>query len=456
MGKRFDFEYIVIGGGAAGTTAALKLAKNKRKVAIIEQNKWGGASTVSRDVPQRALFSFSHLYAQAVAGTKFGISSATLRYNYPSVLHWKERAVVKASPKKKDLETAGVVCLKGKAHFTGTNDIAVGDAQISANKFIIATGAEMAEDGISGLDNVNYLTPATALSIERPPRAVLVVGGGASGCEIAQYYAELGAKVVIVELSSRLLPKEDIEVGEVMEQFFAKKLGVKVFTSTRVIALEKDKNAKKVIFMHGGQEKAVRVETVVLATGSKPATDLGLQNAKVSFDKTGIVVDRALQTSARNIMAVGDVIGGDSSTERAIYTAEIAVQNLLERNKTFVNFDGFMRVVETDPKIATVGLTEDALAKRSKKYKKVVVPLSAVQASATTDNRIGFLKLLADHQGKLVGATAICPEAPEILQEAALIIRHKLPLVEIASTPHVTGSWTELLRVAAKQLIAKK
>ena len=455
MGKRFDFEYIVIGGGVAGIAAAMKLAKAKRKVALIEQNKWGGTSINSRDVPQKALFNFSHLYASAISGSKFGISSTNLRYNYPSVTHWRDSAIAKSTPKKKDLEEAGIVCLKGKAHFVGPNDVAVGDGQISANKFIIATGAEMAENGISGLDSVPHLTPETALTIERPPKAVLIVGGGASGCEIAEYYAELGAKVVIVEMRSKLLPREDAEVSELIEQYFDKKLGIKVFTKTKVLALEKDKHSSKVVFSRNGSERAVRVETIVLATGSKPATDLGLPNAKVSFDKTGVAVDRTLQTSARNIFAIGDVIGGNSSTERAIYTAEIATMNMLERNKTYINFDGFMWVTDTNPQIVSVGMTEKEIAKKTKKYKKVLVPLSAVQASITSNFRIGFLKLIADNQGKLISATAVCPNAEEVLQEAALLIRHKLPLTQIASTPHPTGSWTELLKIGAKQLLSK-
>ena len=456
MGKRFDFEYIVIGGGVAGTTAALRLAKAKRKVALIEQNKWGGAGTTSRDVPQKALFSFSHLYARAVAGNRFGISSANLRYNYPTITHWKDKAVENATPKKKDLEAAGVTCLKGKAHFVGTNDVAVGDGKISASKFIIATGAEAADNGISGLDTVKYYTPATALNIERPPKAVLVVGGGPSGVEIAQYYAELGARVVIVELSSRLLPKEDEEVGQLMGQFFSRRLGIKTFANTRVTALEKDKNGNKVVFMHNGQEKSVRVETIVLATGSKPALDIGLQNARISFDKTGLVVDKMLQTSARNIYGAGDVLGGDSSTERAMYTAEMAVSNMIGRTKTYVDFSGFMRTVDTDPQIATVGMTEDELAKRSRKYKKVLIPLSAVQASITSDNKVGFLKLMANGQGHILGATAVCPQAAEVLQEVALAIRHNLPLVQMASTPHVAGAWSELVHVAARELLTKK
>ena len=457
MGKRFDYEYMIIGGGTSGIVAAKQLASAGRKVALVEQDSWAN-SGYAKELPRRALFHFSHLYAEAVAGSRFGITSANLRYNYPAVLHFKEKVTGKDLATKKELEDAGVTCIKGSAHFIGSYDVAIeGRGQVSASKFLIATGAVANHDGISGLDTVEYLTPETAINIEKPPKAVLVVGGGPSGCEIAQYYAELGAKVVIVELSSRLLPKQDEEVGQVMEQYFAKRLGIKVFTHTKVVALEKDKVSKRVVFMRNGQERTVRVETIVLATGSKAHTDIGLKNAGVSFDKNGIIVDKTLQTSARNIWASGDVLGtNNSSTERATYTAEIAVINMLGRNKTFVNYDGFMDVVDTDPQVATVGKTEDDLSKRSRRYRKALVPLSATSASMTEDYKIGFLKILADGQGKVLGASMVGPHASDAMQEIALAIRHNLPLVQVASTPHVEGEWNNLVKVAARKLLTAK
>ena len=457
MAKRFDYEFIIIGGGVAGMTAAEKLSEAGRKVAVVEQDRWGGSAINDRDIPQNALFTFSHLYADAIAGSRFGMTSTSLRYNYPTVMHWKERAIDRAKFDKKALEGKGVTFIKGKAHFVGPYDLSVeGHDQISANKFLIATGTELKDNGISGLDVVPYYTPASALTVARPPKAVLIVGGGASGCEIAEYYAELGAKVVIVEKASRLLPKEDEEVGQVMEQYLAKRLGIKTFTSTCVTALEKDRISSRVVFMRGGQEKTVRVDTIVLATGRKPATDLGLQNARVSYDKNGLIVDKTLQTSARNIFAAGDVISGESSTERAVYTAEIAVMNMIGRSKAFVNYEGFMRTLNTNPEIATVGRTEDELKKQSKKFKKVIVPLSDATASTTSDFRIGFLKIITDHQGKVLGATMVGPRAAECLQEIALAIRHNLPLIQIASTPHPSNAWSALVKIAARKLLSSK
>lgn len=460
MGKRFDFEYIVIGGGPAGITAATQLAEAGRKVAIVEKSKLGGSDACYRNMPQKALNSFSHLYSEAVAGARFGMSSASMRYNYPTVQHWKERAVDRATKvnSKKGLEEIGITVLKGQAHFVGPYDVVVGgqDKQVSASKFLIATGSVLNTDGISGIDAVPFYTAESILSIPRVPKTALIVGGGASGCEVAQYLAELGTKVVLVEAADSILPNENEEVGRVMSEYLAKRNGIKFFTKTKVIALEKDKVSARVVFVRGGQERTVRVETIVLATGSKPAIDIGLKNAKVSFDKNGIIADKTLQTSARNIFVAGDVLGGQSSTERAVYSAEVAVANMIGRNKKFANYAGFMRIVDTDPQIASVGRTEAELAAKKRKYKRVFVPLSSISASIAADFRIGFLKILADSQGKILGATMVGPHAADVLQEISLAIRHDLPLVQIASTPHPANEWSAIVKLAARRLLLSK
>lgn len=453
MNKRFDYEYIVIGGGTAGISAAIQLADAGRKVALVEQEKWGGGG-LTYDLPKKILTRVAHRYAEAVAESRMGISSANLRYNYPTIQHFKDKIVAKKATTRKDLENRGITCIRGKAHFVGEYDVAIeGQGQISASKFLVATGAILNTAGITGVDTVKYLTPRDALELEKPPKAVLIVGGGPSGCETAQYFAELGAKVVIVEQEERLLPAMDEEAGRVVEQYLSRRLGVKVFTQTKVVALERDKVSKRVVFSRGGQEKTLRVETIVIATGAVPNTDLGLKNAGVKFKESGIITDKTLQTSARNIWAAGDVLE-PSSIERIKYTADVAVLNMLGKGgRTFVNYDGYIEVVDTYPQVASVGATEDELRKKSRRFKKVVMPLSATLASETEDFRIGFVKIMADSQGKVLGASIVAPYAVDILQELALAIRHDLPLLQIASTPHVNSEWSNIVKIAAKKLL---
>lgn len=457
MGKRFDFEYIVIGGGTTGKTTAINLAKMGQKVALVEQDRWGGNGLNYRDIPYGACLNFSHFYSRIKTSRKMGLVGE-IEYSWQTLSKWRDAAILKAGGNdKKELEKAGVTCLKGQAKFLGSYDMVLNEKKkISASKFLIATGSVLNDGGIAKDAGIKYLTPATALRLTTPPEAVMVIGGGSTGCELAQYFAELGAKVVLVEGAKHILPKEDPEVGQVLEQYLSKRLGIKILNNTRVVKIQKDGTGPSVVFVRGGKEKMARVETIVLATGSVPNTaNLGLKEARVSFDKKGITVDKTLQTSARNIFAAGDVIGCESSEEIATYLGQLAANNLAGKTKGFVNYDGFIRMTETSPQVASVGISEADLIKRRRKYKKVVVPLSDVKASITADFTVGFVKVMIDGSGKILGGTIVAPRAAEMIQEIAMAVRHGLTAVQVASTPHVAGSWSEAVRVATRKIIMK-
>lgn len=453
MARNFDFDLIIVGSGAAGSAAAFAAAEAGLNVAVAEVGTWGGCGVNSRDLPFRAVSSFSHLYQNALRGSRFGLSSSNLRFNYPTLLNWQTLAKKRAtSGLKKSFEEAGITCLKGLAHFLSPYEISIGSVCFSAPKFLIASGSVLNTGGILGLESVECLTPDSALKIPRPPKTMLVVGGGATGCEMAEYFSTLGTKVCLIELSGRLLPREDEEAGSVLAEYFAENSHIKVLTQSRVVSVIKEESGIKAVFLRGGQEKFIKVESVLLATGSHPALDLGLENTGVKFDRDHIIVDEFLQTSAKHIFAAGDCIGGESSTERAAYEGALAASNLLGRQKNLVNREGFIRLVGTNPQIASVGLTEDECLARHLKFKKTFIPLSAVSASNTEDFRVGFLKLLVNGQKKIIGATVMCPNAELVIEELAIAIRHHFSVIELASTPHISSSWSELVRLAAKDL----
>lgn len=200
----------------------------------------------------------------------------------------------------------------------------------------------------------------------------------------------------------------------------------------------------------------MRVDTIVFATGTKPTLDYGLENAGVKFKNTGVLVNRALQTSAKNIFAVGDILGGESSTERATYQGLFLVNNLISRNKNLLNYSGFVRVTRTYPEVAAVGLTEDDLIRRDKKCRKAVVKLADVIAGKIEDDKYSFVKILADHNDKVIGAVVVAPNAELIISELALAVRYHLSVLELASMPHSIESANIAIKLAAKQLVRKK
>ena len=473
--KKYDYDVAVIGSGAAGGTAAMMAAGVGLKTVMIEAGAWGGTNINRRDIPYAAASHFSQTFFGAIEASKFGLSSTNLRYNYPSVLNWNLVAQKRAGGNsKKEFEAAGVTCVSGFAQFISPDEISAGEAgTIRAKNFIIATGAAPLDPGITGAVEAECLLPEEVFTLRRIPKVVMVVGGGSTGCEIAEYLAEMGSKVLVAEISERLLPKEDPEAGEVIEKRFSKTLGIKVLTSSRVVAVNKagkevlpsgrKTDVVKVSFMRGGQEKSVKVEAVVLATGSEPSVDLGLSNAGVKFTNQGIKVNASLQTSAKNIYAVGDVadVSGEkkldvveiSSTEKASYEAALATSNIVNKTKGTVDYRGFVRLTNTYPMVAAVGLTEDECISRDMKYKQALIPLSNVAASNTSEYQDGFVKILANRENKIIGATIVAPNADLMIQEIVLAIRADLKTVDIASAPHITLGWNEAVKIAARRVM---
>lgn len=456
--KKLEYQYAIIGSGAAGSTAALMSSKFGKKTAIIEADHWGGSTLNYRDVPYAAALGFTREYANAIAGSRFGLASTNLGYNYPAILNWQATAVRRAGGgSKKVFENAGVDCFHGFAKFVSNTEVIVQDGSeeksVTAEKFLIATGASLVIDGISGVENVSCWTPDTALRMSRLPRALFIVGAGSTGCELAQYFAALGVKVLLAEAKDRVLPREDPEVGAVMEQYLNDRFQVKVLTKACVVAVEESNKTKQVVFVQDGREKAVRVEAIVLATSSEPATDLDLEKAGVKFSRFGVMVDAGLKTTARNIWAAGDIVGGESSTEKAIYEAKLATMNALKKSNNSRVYVGFTRMTDTVPKVAKVGLNEIECAQIKQKQKSALVPLEQISASNLNDFKAGFVKLTADPKGQLLGATVVCPEADNVIQEIALGVRCGLKVTELAGTPHVANSWSEAIRVAARKLV---
>ncbi|MDO5762211.1 MAG: FAD-dependent oxidoreductase, partial [Bacteroidales bacterium] len=325
--------------------------------------------------------------------------------------------------------------------------------QYTAKTFIIATGAKLKTGDITGLDTVNYLTPETALRVSRLPKCALIIGGGSTGCEIANYYAALGAKVILMERAPRILPREDKEVSLALTEYFTNELGIMVIPDARVVALEQDSLSKRVIFSADGKEKLVRIDCVVLATGSEPNLDLGLENAGVKYKRSGILVNKFFETSTKNIYAIGDCLNrANSSTELAEYEALLLVSNLLKKTKAVANYRGFIRQTNTYPAVAVVGQNERELLAARQKHHQAIVYLKDLPCAKIENLETGFVKLYADKDGRLLGATIVAPNAALLAEELSLVLRHRLNLSTIASTPHLSLGLNNAIKLAARKL----
>lgn len=450
----FDYDLIVIGSGAGGSAAATIAARAGKRVAIIEENTFGGESPNWGDVPTKALLHAAHLYDEAKHGARFGLRSAAIGYNYPSLQNWKDLAVKRtgAGGNRRYYEDHGISAFSGTAHFLSPNEISVNRRHLSAQQFLIATGSHWEVPDIIGMDTISYLTPRTLLQLTRPPKSLFIIGGGSVALELAQLMAIFGTKVYIGEIASRLLPHEDSEVGELLERILKEQKGVTSLTQSRVISIQKDGIGKRVTYTRGGHEKSVRVDEILLAAGRAPSVDLGLENATVQYTPKGIEVNDQLQTSAKHIFAAGDVLGRNSYTHSALLESRIAANNLLHKEKATPDYTATPRVTFTYPGVASVGLREDDCLKRDLPINKAIAPLNIIARSNTSDFRDGFVKIITDKKGVVLGATIVAPHAAEMIHELALAIKHGLTASDLAQTPHAFLSWSEAIRVAATRL----
>lgn len=454
MRKNFDYDYLVIGGGAAGRVGALMAANSGLKTAIMEANEWGGTGINKRDLPYTAGLSIVHKIQEMRNLRSAGAAFTEIGYDMKSARMAREKTTRElAGGSKKALLEAGVDCFEGRAKFTGPHTITDGERILTAENFLLATGAKMTDPGIEGLREVPFYTPENALKLTTLPKAVFVIGAGSTGCEIAQYFAEAGTLVLIADLSGRLLPKEDEDIGEALEKHFKQNLKIHTLTKARVYKLEKDEISKKVFLLQDGREKMARVDAVILATGTAPATDLDLEKAGIEMNKNRLELSSALQTSAKHIFAAGDIVGeGISSTEKAEYEAALATANMINKTKNPANYKGFVRLTRTNPMIAVVGMSEDDAIRSDYKIRKAVIPMSAAAGANLQNQNEGMIKLIADKQGKLLGATVMAAQADLIIQELALAVRHEMNVAEIANTPHIATSLTEAVRIAARSI----
>jgi pyruvate/2-oxoglutarate dehydrogenase complex dihydrolipoamide dehydrogenase (E3) component len=451
----FDYDLIVIGSGAGGSAAATLAARAGKRVAIIEAGVFGGESPNWGDVPTKALLHAAQLYDEAKHGARFGIRSSMMGYNYPSLHAWKDLTIKRtgAGGNRRYYENEGISAFSGIAHFLSPHEISVNRRHLSAENFLIATGSHIEAPDIPGLSDIKYMTPRTILQATRLPKSLFIIGGSTVGVELGQLMAIFGTKVYIGEIASRLLPHEDEEVGTLMERILKEQKGVTSLTQTRILSVVKDGVGKRITYNRGGVEKSLHVDEILIATGRVPTVDLGLENASVAYTPKGIEVDEYLQTSARHIFAAGDVLGHGSPTHTALLESRVCANNILNpKSRISPDYTATPRLTFSYPGIASVGLSEDDCLKRDLRINKAIAPLNIVTRSNTSDFRDGFVKIITDKKGVILGATVVAPHAAEIIHELVLAVRHRLTAADVANTPHAFLSWSEAVRVAAAKL----
>ncbi|MBX3532103.1 MAG: FAD-dependent oxidoreductase [Rhizobiaceae bacterium] len=424
----------VIGGGTGGLTVALAAAMLGTPVVLVEKGAMGGRHLNRGSLPSQSLIAAARLAHGMRSAPPFGIAPGEPEVDFAAVArHIREvTAAVAPNSSAERLSVLGVQVIRAAARFTDKHTVVAGDHQIRARRFVVATGSSPLVPAIPGLETIDYLTSETVFSLARKPGHLAILGGGRTGCELAQAYRRLGCDVTVVE-PERLLAHEDQELaGFALRALRAE--GIDLREGTRVVgATRRGRNGVRLSLMRGETAETLDATHLVIAAGRKPNIEgLGLESARIRHDGTGIQVGAKLRTSNRKVYAVGDVAGQGGSAHLAAYQGGLVLRPLLFRLPGRTRPRIVPRMTFTDPEIAHVGLTEAEARSAGERPTILRWPHSENDRAQAERTTAGLTKLVIGRRGRILGAGIAGRSAGEAIHVFALAAARGLRVADVA------------------------
>jgi dihydrolipoamide dehydrogenase len=454
------YDLVVIGTGPGGYVCAIRAAQLGMKVAVVEKNATLGGTCLNVGcMPSKALLYASEMFEEAGHSfAKMGVGVSAPKLDLPSMMNFKQQGIdgnvkgVEFLMKKNKID---VISGKGKILGTGKVEVTGGDGKaqlVETKNIVIASGSDIARLKGVEIDEQRIVSSTGALSLDKVPAKLLIVGAGVIGLELGSVWHRLGADVTVVEFLDRILPGMD---GEVARQFqrilekqgFVFKLGAKVTgidTSGKTLSAKIEPAA-------GGASETLEADVVLVAIGRVPYTDgLGLKESGVALDNRGRVqIDAHFATSVKGVYAIGDVVAGPMLAHKA-EDEGVAVAEILAGQAGHVNYDVIPGVVYTTPEVSSVGKTEEELKQAGVAYTVGKFPFTANGRSKVNQTTDGFVKVLADAKtDRVLGVHIVGREAGEMIHEAAVLMEFGGSAEDLARTCHAHPTRSEAVKEAA-------
>ena len=453
-----DFDIIIIGSGPGGYVAAIRAAQLGMKVACVEKEvTLGGTCLNIGCIPSKALLNSSEKFIDFSHHAKeHGITASKIDLDLSKLMQRKDKIV-------KQLTTGigflfkknKITHLSGEASFIDKNTVAIKSSKeekkLTATNFIIATGSSSIEIPSIPIDEKKIVTSTGALSLQSIPKSMLVIGGGYIGLEMGSVWARLGSKVTVVEALDRIVPTMD---GEIAKEFmkFLQKQGLEFKLSQKVVGTKANKNDVEVSIQSADKKEIKETyEVVLMSIGRKPnTTGLNLEKIGVKLtERKAIEINKDFRTSVDGIFAIGDVAPGPMLAHKAEEEG-VACVEIINGQKTHINYDMIPAVVYTNPEVASVGKTEEQLKESKIEYKVGKFPFMANGRALTTSTSEGFVKILADKKtDAILGAHIIGHDAGQLIAEIVTTMEFGGSAEDIARICHAHPTTSEAVKEAA-------
>jgi len=418
----------VIGGGSGGLSVAAAAAAFGVPVVLIEKHKMGGDCLNTGCVPSKALLAAArHAHAMR-EGEIFGVEAKTVTVD-PGKVHDHVHAVIAAIAPVDSVERftgLGVRVIKGEAKFKNKRTVTVGDVEIRARRFVIASGSSAAAPPIPGLDKVHYLTNESIFDLNALPKNLLIIGGGPIGLEMAQAFCRLGSEVTVVE-AAQPMSKDDPECAAIVLAALERE-GVVIRAGVKVLSAAHANDKVSLTIEGADGEEKIEGTHLLVAAGRKTTVDgLGLDAAGIRTERGGISVNKRLRTSNSRVYAIGDCAAGQLQfTHAANYHAGLVIRNALFRLPVGVNNDVIPWVTYTEPELAQTGISEAEARKRGLAIRILRWPYHDNDRAQTERATHGHIKVIVSKSGKILGATIVGANAGELITTWTLAIAQKL------------------------------
>ncbi|WP_068087784.1 dihydrolipoyl dehydrogenase family protein [Polycladidibacter stylochi] len=448
----------IIGAGAAGLTIAAGAAAFGQNVVLVEKGAMGGDCLNYGCVPSKAMLAVAHIVAECKRGDQLGVHASAVQVEYEAVHAHIQSAIAQIAPhdSQERFEKLGVMVLREAAYFRTPTQLMAGDVTIKAKRFVIATGSSPSIPAIKGLEEQPYLTNETIFSLNQCPAHLIIIGGGVIALELGQAQRRLGAELTIIEAKEPLANFEQDLKQPLMEQLESE--GVVILTGHSVTGISKclDDNDEHVgVRVHAqsaqGEMRSIKGSHLLVAAGRKPAIHgLELEAAGIALNGGAIAVDHRFRTTNSRVYALGDVNGISQFTHSAGAQASMLLRHLLfslpiSHHKMLVP-----QVVYTDPPLAKAGLSlQEARQKYKKDCKQLQTSFSKCDRAVASGKTNGFLRLIVNKRGQLLGAQAVGENAGELIGLLSKSIARKEKLSSLLAYTFPYPSWNEIIAKTA-------